>query len=249
MPTWQRAIIIGASSGIGAALARALARQGTAVGLVARRADELARVRDAVTTLGGTAHIYPHDVRDLDAAAGLFQQIAQDLGGVDLVIYAAGIMGHGDIHTYDTANDREVITTDLLGAIAWLNAAAQRFDTLGGGTIVGISSVAGERGRRGDPAYATAKAGMTTYLEALRNRLAPRGTTVVTIKPGYIATPMIAGARLPRVFPIASADRAATLILRAAAFKRPTSFVPGFWRPVAFLLRAIPSRIFRQLNV
>ena len=247
MPTWQHAVIVGASSGIGAAIARELALQGTAVALVARRTDELAELNATITAQGGHAAVFPHDVHDRETVPLLLQQIARDLGGLDLLVYAAGIMPAGK--GFDTARDVDVMTVNLLGAIAWCNAAAERFVQLSTGTIIGISSVAGDRGRRVGAAYGASKAGLTTYLEALRNRVAVKGVTVVTMKPGYVATPMLAGASIPRIFPVLSADAAARLTLRAARHRRPERYIPRFWVPVMWLVRAIPSRIFRRLNI
>lgn len=248
---WQQAIVIGASSGIGEAVARQLARAGTTVALVARRAEELERVRAAIVTQAGEgrARAYIHDVHDLEAIPGLFQEIARDLGGVDLVVYASGAMIPSTKKGYDTQRDVETIAVNLLGAIGWCNAAAERFTPLRTGTIVGISSVAGDRGRRNMTAYGVAKAGLTTYLESLRNRLGTKGVAVVTIKPGYVATPMTSGQDLPKIFPVIPAERAARQIIRAARRKQPVAYIPGLWRPVMALVRAIPSRIFRRLNV
>jgi decaprenylphospho-beta-D-erythro-pentofuranosid-2-ulose 2-reductase len=247
MTNYKRAIVVGASSGIGLALAEELARRGAQVALVARRAEALER---AVQAIGPErAHAYVHDVTDRDAVPALFQQIAHDLGGLDVIIYAAGIMPHAALAGYDTAQGAEVIATNLLGAFAWLNEAAARFARTRQGTIIGISSVAGDRGRRGNPAYAASKAGLTTYLEALRNRLAVKGVTVVTIKPGYVATPLLASEKIPRFLPVIPPERAAREILDAASRGQAVAYVPAVWGPIMWLVRAIPSRLFRRLSV
>ncbi len=247
MAHFERALIVGASSGMGQALATLLARRGAQVALVARRETELAQLQQ---TLGAArARYYVHDVRQRDEIPALFQRIAHDLGGLDLVIYAAGILPESPPETYDTGQDAEVLAINLLGAVAWLNEAAARFAQTGSGTIIGISSVAGDRGRRANPAYGASKAALTTYLEALRNRLTVKGVTVITIKPGYVATPMLAGAKIPAFFPVISPDRAAQEIMAAAIRKQQVAYVPGVWGPLMGLVRSIPSRIFRRLNV
>jgi NAD(P)-dependent dehydrogenase (short-subunit alcohol dehydrogenase family) len=117
------------------------------------------------------------------------------------------------------------------------------------GTIVGVSSVAGDRGRRGNPVYAASKAGMNSVLESLRNRLARHGVTVCTIRPGYVATPMTAGLNLPATMTI-SADAAARLLLAAARKKRGVDvYVPAKWAPIMFVIRHIPSLVFRRLSI
>ena len=123
----------------------------------------------------------------------LLQSVARDLGGLDLVVYSAGLMHRIAPDEYDTGKDRDMVEVNLLGAMTWLNPVVARFAALGRGTIVGIGSVAGDRGRCGNPAYGAAKAGLHAYLEALRNRVARRGVRVVTIKPGFVDTAMSRG--------------------------------------------------------
>jgi decaprenylphospho-beta-D-erythro-pentofuranosid-2-ulose 2-reductase len=247
MPQFRRAVIIGASSGIGLALARALAANGTQVALVARRAAELDH---AVSEIGPErAHAYPHDVTQTDEIPALFAAIAHDLGGVDLVVYAAGILPEQPNDAYDTTMDEQIIAINFTGAVAWLNAAAARFARTRDGTIIGIGSVAGDRGRRGNPIYGATKAALAAYLESLRNRLAVRGVTVVTVKPGYVATQMIAGAKTPRFLPVIPPEQAAREILAAAARGGVVAYVPPVWGTIMRVIRAIPSRVFRGLNV
>jgi decaprenylphospho-beta-D-erythro-pentofuranosid-2-ulose 2-reductase len=243
---WQRAIVVGASSGIGAEVARQLAREGCRVALVARRAAELGRLAEEI---GGspTACVYAHDVTTFDGVPALFERICRDLGGLDLVVYAAGVMPRVGETEYAFAKDRAIVEVNVLGAIAWLNEAARRFERAGAGTIVGLSSVAGDRGRRGNPVYCASKAALTAYLEALRNRLARRGVLVVTVKPGPVATPMTAGMdRLPLLVPV---EKAARQILDAARRGASTAYVPRVWAPIMFVLRHLPSAVMRRLDL
>ncbi|HLK57433.1 MAG TPA: SDR family NAD(P)-dependent oxidoreductase [Chthonomonadaceae bacterium] len=245
--SWKQALIIGASSGMGEALARQLAQQGCQVALVARRKEELERLAGEIRAAGGTAHCYPHDVREAECIPALFQQICRDLGGLDLVIYASGVMPPVEPDEYAFDKDRLMVEVNLLGAIAWLNEAAQRFERAGTGTIVGISSVAGDRGRRGMPVYGATKAALNAYLESVRNRIGRFGVSVVTIKPGPVDTPMTRGSgkSLPLLIP---AEKAATLILSAARSRKNVAYVPGAWRVIMFIVRNIPSFIFKKMN-
>jgi short-subunit dehydrogenase len=239
---WQQAIVVGASSGIGAEIARQLGRAGCRVALVARRAPELERL---AAEIHGRA--YAHDVTASGDVPALFERIDRDLGGVDLVVYAAGVMPRIGESEYVFATDRTIVEVNVLGAIAWLNEAARRFERAGAGTIVGISSVAGDRGRRGNPVYGASKAALTAYLEALRNRLARHGVTVVTAKPGPVATPMTAGMdRLPLLVPV---EKAARQILGAARRGRTTAYVPPVWAPIMFVIRHLPSAVMRRLDL
>lgn len=234
---------------MGEAVARKLARSGCRVGLVARREAALRSICDDINGEVGSirAHFYVHDVRQWEEAEPLMQRIATDLDGLDLVVYCAGILPTVGQASYPTAVDVDTIQTNFTGAVAWLNAAAHRFSTSRRGTIVGISSIAGERGRRTNPVYQATKAALNTYLESLRARLARAGVTVVTVKPGYVRTAMTGDA--PTALPAITAEEAAEAILAAAAGGKRSAFVPGWWRLIAFAVRAIPAPLFERLPV
>jgi short-subunit dehydrogenase len=244
----QKAVVVGASSGIGEAIARRLAAGGAAVALVARRQEELDRIAAEISKAGpGSARAYAHDVTNFDATPALFDRIVADLGGLDCVVYAAGVMPKIDESEYAFAKDREMVEVNLLGAMAWFNPAAAKFEAQRAGTLVGISSIAGERGRRGNPAYCTSKAALSTYLESMRNRLSRYGVNVVTVKPGFVDTRMTQG--LPGLFwlvkPEKVAERTLALARRGTS---PSAFVPWRWSLVARVVRSIPSLVFRKLN-
>ncbi len=244
MTHWKKAIIVGASSGIGEALARALLADGCRVALVARRGE---RLRTVAREAGGDeALVYAHDVTDTDAVPALFDRITQDLGGLDLIVYAAGIMPSVAPDEYDSAKDAGIIASNFTGAVSWLNEAARRFEKAGEGTIVGISSVAGDRGRRGNPVYGATKAALNAYLESLRNRIERRGAFVVTIKPGPVDTPMTHGLNAPGMI---SPERAAAEILVAAKDRVRVAYVPAKWKPIMGVIRSIPPGIFKHLNI
>ncbi len=248
MPSrWKTAIVVGASSGMGEEIARQLVVQGCKVALVARRAEELNRIAQSLNTAQEKkVFTYPHDVGDYTQVPALFQQITHDIGGLDAIIYAAGVMPSVQPNEYNFEKDRKMIEVNVLGAIAWLNEAAQRFGQSQGGTIVGISSVAGERGRYPQPVYCTSKAALNTYLEALRNRVGRYGVKVVTVKPGPVDTPMTKGlGKLPLLIPV---DRAAREIINASQSGKKNVFVPGIWRWIFLIIRNIPSFVFQKLK-
>ncbi len=247
--TFRHAVVIGASSGIGEAIARRLAVDGSRVALVARRRDRLEVIAAEIDAAVGESRalVVEHDVRDHETPAELVQYIARELGGLDLAVYAAGVMHEVAPDEYDTAKDLDMLDVNLGGAIAWLNPIADRFARLGRGTIVGIGSVAGDRGRVGAPAYNTSKSGLATYLEALRNRIHRTGARVVTIKPGFVDTSMTAGKT--GLLWLISADRAAEIILSKARRISGTAYVPARWRVLMGVIRRIPSWLFRRLRV
>jgi decaprenylphospho-beta-D-erythro-pentofuranosid-2-ulose 2-reductase len=240
----SKVIVVGASSGMGAALVRQLARRGSLVAAIARRADLLDAVRAGTPDRIRT---YAFDTTQVDEVPALFERIVADLGGLDGLVYAAGAMPPVAESEYAFAKDRTMVEVNLLGALAWMNLAAARFEAARSGTIVGISSVAGERGRRKNPAYAATKAAMTAYLEALRNRCSRYGVNVVTAKPGFVDTDMTKG--MPGLFWLISADEAASRILALADRQTSASgFVPRRWAIVLAIVRALPSFVFRRLN-
>jgi short-subunit dehydrogenase len=232
---------------MGAALSRRLVADGYRVALLARRQAEL----DALCAQLGVgasqpvAFAYAHDVRAYDEAPALFARIASDVAPLRLVVYAAGAMPR--IATGASFDDeRAIVETNVIGAMRWLGLAADHFERQGQGTLVGISSVAGDRGRPGNGAYMASKAALSTYLDALRFQLRPRGVRVVTVKPGYVATPMTAGLRLPRPLTL-SAEGAARRIAQAAEHGRAIAYVPGYWRPIMWVIRHLPAGAVARL--
>ncbi len=243
-----RGLIIGASSGMGAALARRLARAGYVLALVARRQAELDALCGEINAAAGktVALAYAHDVRNYDEAPKLLRQIVADLGGLDLAVYAAGVNFPPGMDAYNFETDREMLEINLIGAFAWLNPIAEMFQSAGCGQIVGISSVAGDRGRVGNPGYNTSKAGLTTYLESLRNRLTRRGVNVLTVKPGFVQTEMLKAAQKP-MFPI-TPEKAAEDIYSAMRKRQQQIYTPWFWTWIMLAVRNIPSILFRRMS-
>lgn len=246
----RRAIVVGASSGIGEAIALELAARGFDLALVARRAALLEALAEKIRLEqpGRHVQVYPHDVRDSAKASGIFDRVVQDLHGLDWIVYVAGVMPRVEPDGYDIEVDREIVEVNTLGAMAWLNPAARWFQVARGGTIVGISSIAGERGRRGNPAYCASKAALNSYLESLRNRLGRFGVRVVTIKPGFVDTIMLQG-REAGVFWTISPAKAARAVVASGQSRRGEVFVPARWSLVAALVRFMPSFLFRRIEV
>ena len=145
------------------------------------------------------------------------------------------------------ADSRPFVETNTLGAMAWLDEAADWLAAAGAGSIVGISSMAAERGRRAAPAYGASKAALNTFLESLCNRLSSKGVHVLTVKPGFVRTVMLEGRS--GVFWVTESDEAARQILRAIERRRREVFVSPRWRLVSWLVRAMPSFLFRRLPI
>jgi short-subunit dehydrogenase len=233
---------------VGAALARHLAREGFTLGLVARRIDRLqALCGELKHTHNVPAFAYPHDVLNTYEVPALIDRAINDLGKLDLFIYCAGVLFPNDPAAYHVAEDIFMLQVNLIGAAAWINPVAQRFQQNHAGHIVGIGSIAGDRGRRGMPTYTASKAGLHAYLEGMRNRLWRAGVTVTTIKLGQVETDMLKNADRKRN-PI-TADRAADLIWRAIEQRKQTVYVPAWWRLIGLSIQHLPSFVFRRLNI
>ncbi len=233
---------------MGAALAHRLSRAGYSVALVARRKSLLTSLCAQINRQAGATRALPyvHDVVKYDAVPDLLRRIVADLGGLDLVIYAAGVNFPPGPQAYDFSGDHQMLEVNLIGAFAWLNPVAAMFQAAGCGQIVGISSVAGDRGRVGNPGYNASKAGFTSYLESLRNRLTRRGVHVLTVKAGFVKTDMLKAAQKV-MFPI-TAEKAADDIFRAIQRRKQQIYTPWFWTWIMLAVRNIPSFLFRRMS-
>ena len=241
-------IVVGASSGIGECIGRRLAAAGHKVGLFARREGELQRIVAAINADAGSvvAAGFAHDVTELQTVEPAWERVESEFGQVGSLYYAAAILEDVELDEFDTARDKRHFDINTMGSVAWVNAAARRFGPRGSGTIVGISSVAQDRGRISRPAYNASKAAMDCHLEAIRNRLWRQGVTVTTIRPGFVESPMTAGAE--GLFWLISADRAAELTIRCAHKRKAVAYIPARWRLMMTVVRLIPSFVFRKLN-
>lgn len=239
-----RALVVGASDGIGAALVRELASTGYRVAAVARGEQKLKILAGEFPP--GRVLTYVHDVANTNETPALFDKITAELGGLDMIHYPAGVMPAVREDEYNIEKDRNIIEVNCIGAAAWLNCAAALFEKQRSGTICGISSIAGDRGRRGNPGYHASKAWLDTFLESLRNRLARYNVSVVTIKPGYIDTAMTRGK--PKLFWVISAQECAKRILNACRQRVNVRYVPMRWFWVGFIIKRVPSFIMTRFG-
>ena len=243
-----RVFITGASSGIGSALARHYARQGAALGLVARRTDRLAELA-AELNIAGAASVftYPLDVTDADALQAAGDDFMMHAGSPDVVIANAGVSsGTLTEHREDLAAIRRILDINVYGLATTFAPFIPAMRQRGTGRLVGIASVAGIRGLPGAEAYSASKAAAIAYLESLRVELRSSGVRVVTIAPGYIDTPMTEHNPYPMPFKL-PVDEAARRF--ASAIERGTSYtvIPWPMGIVAKLLRLLPNAIYDRL--
>ena len=240
----MKVFITGASSGIGAALAAHYAGRGAQLGLVARRAEALAEVARG---LPGNPAVYLADVADAPAMAAAAEDFMTRFGVPDIVIANAGVsIGTLTEHVEDIAVFERVMRTNVVGLAATFQPFIEPMRKAGRGRLAGISSVAGMRGIPGAGAYSASKAAAITYLEALRVELRPSGVKVVTVCPGYVATPMTAvnKYRMPFILP---ADVAARRIARVIDAGRRYAVVPWQMALVARAMKLLPNAVYDRL--
>ncbi len=238
-------LILGARSDIGRAVARRFAQSGASVILAARRADALAdELADLRIRFKVAAEAIEFDVTDGEAER--FFDALPDLPHT--VVMVVGLLGDQPRSEADLDAASAVMATNYTGPACYLLAAARRMATRGSGCIVGISSVAGDRGRQSNYVYGSAKAGFTAFLAGLRNRLFRRGVTVVTVKPGFVATAMTAGMKLPPLL-TAQPDEVGQAIFTAVTKGKDTIYVRPIWRLIMTVIRNVPEVLFKRLSM
>lgn len=234
-------LITGASSGLGAALARAYAARGQRVVLIGRRADAL---HATAAQCESRAQVRAVDVRDQAAWGAAAQSLLAELGCPEVVIANAGISHGVDLRrAEDLAIAADIMDTNWRAALATLTPFIAPMQQRGHGTLVGIASVAGVRGLPGHAAYSASKAALIRSLESLRVELRGSGVKVVTISPGYVATPMTAGNPFPMPF-LLDADTFARRALRAIDRGRAYATIPWQMALVSKLLHVLPRQVY-----
>ena len=240
----MKVFLTGASSGIGEALARLYAGRGATLGLVARRAELLERLR---ATLGVPCETYPADVRDADAMKRAALDFLERHGAPDIVIGNAGV-SYGAVtgHDNDLPAFQETFDINVMGLVNTFHAFVRPMRERGSGSLVGIASVAGFRGLPGSGAYSASKAAAISYLEALRVELHGSGVRVTTLCPGFIATPMTAKNPYPMPF-IIEADDAARRFARIVDAGRSYAVVPWPMAIVGRILKVLPNAVYDRV--
>ena len=241
----ETALVIGATSDIGRAIAYALAKDGCALQLAARDTARLTReTRDLRVRTAAAVTSHRCDILDEDGGVSLLDTLDPL---PDVAVCVVGLLGDQAEGQRDGAIAERVMRTNYVGPALLMGALAERFERRGGGVLVGVSSVAGERGRAANYIYGSAKAGFTAFLSGLRGRLAACGVHVVTVKPGFVRTRMTDGLDLPARLTATPEEVAAAVV---AAIRRPRDviYVRRVWRPIMFVLRAVPERLFKRLS-
>jgi len=238
----KKAIIVGASSGMGRELARVMSVRGYAVGLAARR---LPLLRELQAELPGESHAKMLDLSDPPGAMQALAELIEEMQGVDVVVVCSGISIHNPELAWES--ELETVEVNVVGFAAMVNVAFRYFCARGTGHVVGITSFRALRGGWSSPAYNASKAFQSNYLEGVRVKARKLGKRidVSDIRPGLVLTPMTAGRRVGLL--VAPVSRAARQIFRAIERREAVCYVTGRYSLVACLLRALPYSLYSRI--
>lgn len=241
-------LIIGATSAIAEALARRLAAAGDALFLVGRDMQKLEAVASDLRSRGAPrVECATLDALDYGRHGPVVAQAIDTLGGLDRVVIAYGTLPDQAACAQSAELAQREFELNATSIISLLTPLANHFEKRGKGTIAVISSVAGDRGRQSNYVYGAAKGALSLFLEGLRNRLAPKGVRVVTVKPGFVDTPMTAAFKKGALW--ATPDRVARDIQRALERGPEVLYTPWFWRWIMLIIRHIPEAIFKRMKL
>ena len=239
-------LILGATSDIARALAREFARHGYSLQLAARDPSRLETLaKDLRIRFEHEVQTLAFDAIHFDEHAQFYQQLSP---APSVVITVFGYLGDQEKGQSDWQEAATILHTNYTGAVSILNVVAEDFANKKAGTIVGISSVAGDRGRGSNYLYGSAKAGLTEYLSGLRNRMAEVGVSVITVKPGFVDTSMTEDLDLPALL-TARPEAVAQDVYRAVKHRKDVIYTRWFWKWIMLVIKAIPERIFKKLKL
>jgi decaprenylphospho-beta-D-erythro-pentofuranosid-2-ulose 2-reductase len=245
----KRILIIGATSAIATACARLWAAKGYEFFLVARQAEKLQQTADDLLARGaGKVTVEQMDATDYAAHPAMLERCLISLQQIDIALIAHGTLPDQRACELDVNVALQEFANNGTSVIALLTLLANQFEQQRCGTLAVISSVAGDRGRPSNYLYGTAKAAVSTFCEGLHARLFKVGVHVLTIKPGFVATPMTQGLALPELL-LAQPEQVATDILRAIDKQTSVRYTPWFWWGIMQIIKAIPANVFKRLSL
>jgi short-subunit dehydrogenase len=247
----QRILISGATSGIAQAVAARLAARGDRLVLAGRDPSELQRMAQNLAIRHRVeARVQSFDATDFHSCTALFDEAEAALGGdLDGVLLCHGFMMDDVEVRKDASHIERTMVINLTSTIIIAERAATKFEGRERGWLAAISSVAGDRGRQSNYIYGTSKAGLSAYLQGLRNRLHAVGVHVLTIKPGFVHTALTDGVLDPNSPLVATPDRVAGDIVRAIDRRRNVLYTPWFWRWIMLIIECIPEALFKRLKL
>lgn len=244
----MKVVILGALSAMATEIARLYAARGADLGLLGSSADRLADLSADLRVRGaGKIKTLAIDLSAPPSYEAVIGEFAGEMGGIDVLVLAYGKLGDQTRVCGDLQHAAQILSTNFVSAALWLLAAAKCMN--GKGTIAVFSSVAGDRGRRSNYVYGSAKGGLAVLAQGMAHELAGTGPKIIIIKPGFVITPMTEGMR--RSGPLwTGARRAARIVVNAIDRGRgPVVYVPGFWRWIMLIIRLIPAPIFHRTKL
>ena len=245
----KRVLIIGATSAIACATARQWAAQASEFFLVARNMDKLQQVAADLQARGASkVHCHTMDATQIEAHASMLQACLAALGQIDIVLIAHGTLPDQKACEQDAGVALQEFANNGTSVIALLTVIANHMALQRCGTVAVISSVAGDRGRPSNYLYGAAKAAVSTFCEGLRARLFKVGVHLITIKPGFVDTPMTQGLKLPKAL-VVSPETVAALIVKHVDSKTNVLYAPRFWLLIMTIIKCVPQFIFKKLNL
>lgn len=243
MPT---VLLLGASSDMSVAIARKMAAKGFNIQLAARNCQRLIPLQSDLTVRSQIqCTVHEFDAADFSSHEGFWNNLSSK---PEITICVFGYMSDNEIARGSWKEAEKMITSNYTGAVSILNIASKYYEEKRAGTIVGISSVAGERGRQSNYIYGSAKAGFTAYLSGLRNRMFQSGVHVATILPGFVYTRMTESLKLPPLL-TAQPEDVAVVVLKAIEKKKNIVYVKWFWRWIMLIIKSIPEFLFKKLKL
>jgi short-subunit dehydrogenase len=246
--TPKKILVLGATSGIAEATCRIWATQGASLFLVARNGEKLTAVAQDLKARGAAyVDTAVADLDDTEKHPQLLSHAINSLTGMDIAYLAHGILGDQTEAEGDFNTAAQILHTNLIAPVSLLTWLANYCVQRRAGTLAVISSVAGDRGRKSNYVYGASKAGLSAFLGGLRNRVDREGVHILAIKPGPTRTAMTAG--MPKSEKFADPDSVAESIVRAIDRRTDVLYVPFQWQPIMFVIRNIPERIFKKLNL
>ncbi|MET1079414.1 MAG: SDR family oxidoreductase [Pseudomonas sp.] len=244
----EKILIIGAASAIAEATAQRFAAQGAQLYLLARDQERLGTLASDLKVRGASTVAYgAFDANAFEQHAALLEQVIATLGGLDTVLIAYGTLGDQKACETSVALTLQELNTNALSVISLLTLLAPHFEAQREGCIAVIGSVAGDRGRQSNYVYGTAKGALSIFLQGLRNRLHKSGVQVLTIKPGFVDTPMTAS--FPKGPLWASPQKIAGDIDKAIQNKRNVLYTPSFWWLIMAIIKSVPEWLFKRLSL
>jgi len=244
----RRVLILGAGSAIAEHTARLFASRGDRLLLVARNAQRLKTIADDLRVRGAEDCDYRvAELADSSQHAELLREASAQLGGLDIVLIAYGTLGHQQAGEADFNFALSELQNNCLSVLSLLTLLANQLQQQGHGCLAVISSVAGDRGRQSNYIYGTAKGALSIFLQGLRNRLYKSGVQVLTIKPGFVDTPMTKDFEKGALW--VKPEVIARGILKAVDRRRDVVYVPFFWRYIMLIIKLIPESVFKRLSL